>query len=146
MELRHATAAEQAPIHALLARCALPTGDLAEARVDFVVAVEGDRLVGAVGLQQFGDTGLLRSLAVEESARGAGIGARLVRALEALARERGLRQLVLLTQTAEAFFAGRGYAPIDRQTVPARVQASAEFRSLCPASATCMTRTLEDAA
>ena len=143
MELRPAIATEHAPIHALLARCGLPTEDLADATVDFIVAIEDVRLVGVIGLQTFGETGLLRSLAVEESARGTGIGARLVQALEALARERGLRQLVLLTQTAASFFAGRGYAPTDRQAVPASLQASAEFRSLCPVSATCMARTLE---
>ena len=52
----------------------------------------------------------------------------------------GIGQLVLLTQTAEQFFARRGYAVIAREAAPAAVQHSAEFRSICPASATCMTQ------
>ena len=54
----------------------------------------------------------------------------------------GMDQLVLLTQTAEPFFATRGYAVIAREAAPAAVRRSAEFRSICPASAICMTRQL----
>jgi amino-acid N-acetyltransferase len=50
--------------------------------------------------------------------------------------------LVLLTQTAEPFFARLGYSVVDRVYVPDEVKASAEFRSLCPAAATCMTKSL----
>jgi amino-acid N-acetyltransferase len=49
---------------------------------------------------------------------------------------------VLLTQTAERFFSQRGYSRIDRASVPAPVQEASEFRSLCPASATCMSKAL----
>jgi amino-acid N-acetyltransferase len=49
---------------------------------------------------------------------------------------------VLLTQTAEVFFANRGYRRIGRADAPQAVQASAEFRSLCPASAVAMSRVL----
>jgi amino-acid N-acetyltransferase len=52
-------------------------------------------------------------------------------------------QLVLLTQTAQSFFERLGYGVIDRALSPEAVRTSAEFRSLCPASAVCMTKTLE---
>jgi amino-acid N-acetyltransferase len=76
--------------------------------------------------------------------RNRGLGLRLVRRLELEAEASGLKCLVLLTQTAESFFARLGYSLIDRAAAPDSVKASAEFRSLCPASAVCMTKPLAD--
>lgn len=94
-------------------------------------------------MQGFGEVGLLRSLVVDARRRGTGAGARLVGAVEARAMGRGVRQLVLLTQTAAPFFARCGYARIERALAPAAVQDSTEFRSICPASAICMSKILE---
>ena len=85
---------------------------------------------------------LLRSLAVRDGERGRGIGEQLVGAIEARAAMLGLQQLVLLTETAAPFFARRGYVAITRDLAPPAVQHSAEFRSICPASATCMIKSL----
>ena len=57
------------------------------------------------------------------------------------ARGRG-RALVLLTLTAVSFFERQGYRVIDRRSVPDDVQATAEFKSLCPASAICMAKAI----
>lgn len=143
MELRMPSATDHAALRALLQVNRLPVEDLDDSPVDFLVAVEGGRLVGAIGLERHGDAGLLRSLVVDGDARGSGLGQRLVSALEAKAQADGVGRLVLLTQTAAPFFADRGYEVIDRASVPPGVQASAEFKSLCPASATCMGKTLE---
>lgn len=129
-------------LHALLADHGLPVDDLRDGAVEFLVAVDQGRVVGVAGLEAHGDAGLLRSLAVRGAYRGTGLGRALARAIEAQGRERGLRELVLLTQTAEAFFAGDGYAVIDRAQAPVEVRQSTEFRALCPASATCMRKPL----
>ncbi len=50
--------------------------------------------------------------------------------------------LVLLTQTAQAFFEGRGYLPTVRTDLPASIQQTAEFKSLCPANAVCLSKRL----
>lgn len=142
MELRSPRATEQSALRSLLIAAALPVEDLDQAQVRFFVAIEDEEPVGVIGLEAFGTVGLLRSLAVRSDRRGAGIGGRLVEVLEAQAREAGFEQLVLLTMTAAPFFARRGYRAIDRAQAPAEVLGSAEFRSLCPASATCMTRSL----
>jgi amino-acid N-acetyltransferase len=138
-----AEAGERAAIEALLRAAGLPTADLA-GRDDlrFWRVCDRGRVVGAIGLEPHGDVGLLRSLVVAPELRGRGLGVVLVDALEREARATGLGALVLLTQTAEAFFANRGYRRIDRAAVPAAVQASAEFRSLCPASAAAMIKVL----
>jgi protein-tyrosine-phosphatase len=66
----------------------------------------------------------------------------VVRDLERVAALDRIEQLFLLTQTAQRFFEHQGYRVIDRQSVPRDVQGSAEFRSLCPASAVCMAKDL----
>ena len=112
MELRPSGENERGEIRALLSQSGLPVLDLETAAIEFMVAAAGDRIVGVIGLETFGGTGLLRSLAVESGSRRSGTGAMLVEALEANARRRGLQSLVLLTQTAEAFFGRRGYRTV----------------------------------
>ena len=143
MKIRPASAHEHGTIRALLSASGLPTADLADGDVQFLVAHDDHDIVGAVALQTFGRSGLLRSLVVDPAARGAGVGTDLVHAVERDARARGVEQLVLLTQTVAPLFARHGYAVIDRADAPAAVQGSAEFTALCPASATCMTKALE---
>jgi len=140
--VRAAGPEEIAEIRALLERSRLPTRDLDQARPWFVVARAGPALSGTGALEVHGSTGLLRSVAVAEESRGTGLGRALVLAIEDEARRRGLAELVLLTETAREFFAGLGYAEIPRGQAPGDVQASAEFRSLCPQSATCMIKRL----
>jgi amino-acid N-acetyltransferase len=50
--------------------------------------------------------------------------------------------MYLLTTTAEGFFARRSYEKVDRDAVPGVIKETAEFQSLCPASAVCMVRHL----
>jgi GNAT superfamily N-acetyltransferase len=103
---------------ALLAAAGLPVDDLATGQIDFLVAMEDGQLLGIIG--------------------GSGLGGRLLQAMEAHAAARGVRRLTLLTTTAAPFFQQRGYQPVPRADVAPAIQATAEFRSLCPASATCM--------
>lgn len=142
MPIRAASPSEHPVIRALLTDNGLPVEDLDSAAVAFWVADDGAPIAGVVGLQVFEDVGLLRSLVVRAEHRRGGTGDRLVAAIEHEARAQGLRQLVLLTQTAAQYFAHRGYRTIDRAQAPVAVQASAEFKSLCPASATCLTKSL----
>lgn len=141
--IRASTSADLGLIRAWLEASSLPVADVTpSAAIEFLVAVEAGQPVGAVGLERFGSTGLLRSLVVAPSRRGAGLGAALVDALERHAARLGIERLVLLTATSDAFFAARGYAVTDRTTLPDEVLGSAEFRSLCPASARCLARQL----
>lgn len=143
MELRTAQPQEADAIRALLQANDLPTADLDAVPVEFLVAFDGEGLAAVGGLETHGDYGLLRSMAVRPGLRGSGLGSALLRALETTARERGLRELVLLTLTAAPFFARHGYVELPRGDAPREVRDSAEFRSLCPASATCMARSIE---
>jgi amino-acid N-acetyltransferase len=79
---------------------------------------------------------------VEESVRGAGYGTALCDELEAQAAADGIDALYLLTTTAAGFFEARGYEAIDRNEAPPLIRQTTEFEDLCPASATCMKKSL----
>lgn len=143
--IRPATEHDAPAIRALLQENGLPTADLLDARPEFAVACEGNRIVGVGGLERFGEIALLRSIAVVPDRRGSGIGRAIVEHLERRARDCGVAEIVLLTQTANGFFERRAYGPIERRLAPAAVQATEEFRSLCPASAVCMFKRLAQA-
>ncbi|MES2821160.1 MAG: arsenic resistance N-acetyltransferase ArsN2 [Pseudomonadota bacterium] len=103
---------------------------------------QGDCLTGLVGLELQGPAMLLRSLVVAESARGQGLGARLVEHAEHCAAAQGARALYLLTTSAEAFFAQRGYQLAERATAPGAITATRQFAGLCPAAAAFMVKRL----
>ena len=133
-------------IRALLERCGLPTSDLESARPEFAVIRENGEVIAAGALQRFGSSALLRSVVVSADRRGSGLGRTIVCELERSARAAQITQLILLTQTAAEFFAQQGYRVIERSSAPQDMQASEEFRLLCPSSAICMAKTLPDLA
>jgi predicted GNAT family N-acyltransferase len=96
--------------------------DSQDAEADHLVAYLGDAAVGAGRLvveppgfagtdPSLGAVGHLGRLAVRHEARGSGLGASLVRAIEARATERGIRVMALSSQTyAIPFYERLGYA------------------------------------
>jgi amino-acid N-acetyltransferase len=141
--IRPGKTADLATVLALLKGAGLPTDDLTSAPDLYLWVLEAEReVVGVIGVQSFGSSALLRSLAIAPSFQRRGWGHQLVAQLERDVRGNGVEQLILLTQTAESFFRGIGYEVVDRQDVPEEVKQSAEFRSLCPASAVCMTKSV----
>jgi amino-acid N-acetyltransferase len=140
--LRPATGADAKVIRDLLERNELPTSDLSTARPEFVIATHDGQIIGIGALERFGSAALLRSVAVESQWRGSGVGRLIVKELEHRAQTAGITELILLTLTARDFFDRLGYKAKDRAQVPPAVLNSAEFRTLCPASAACMAKTL----
>jgi amino-acid N-acetyltransferase len=141
-QVETALPADLASIRELLEAADLPTSDLEAARPEFLVIREGGTVLAAGALQRFGSAALLRSVVVAESQRNRGLGQRIVSELERRAASQGIGQLVLLTQTAAAFFRSAGYRMSEQGDAPPAVLQSAEFRSLCPSSATCMVKVL----
>lgn len=139
-----ASTADTAAVVALLRSCELPADDIADHLDEVLVARDGDEIVATIGLEPFGDVGLLRSLAVAPRWRGRGLGDGLCHRLEERAVVLGLRRLYLLTTTASAYFARRGWREVERDRVPAAIRATREFSSLCPASAVVMFRDLQE--
>lgn len=139
---RATSAADLTAIRKLLASAGLPTSDLSSAQPEFLAIRDGDVLVAAGALQRVGASALLRSVVVSPERQGTGLGDSIVLALENAAREAKVERLILLTQTAAAFFARHGYQVIERSEAPADVQGTEEFRSVCPSSAACMAKRL----
>lgn len=143
LEIQPCGAHQRPEVETLLEACGLPLAGLADHWHTTWVALAGSgEVVGSVALELHGSAALLRSLATRPDQRGRGLGSFLY--LHALDRARALQatSLSLLTTTAEPFFAARGFQPVSRDALPAALQASAEFRGACPASATAMFRSL----
>lgn len=104
----------------------------------YIVGETGERVIAVAGMEKYGSFGLLRSLAVSPDWRRLGIGKALTDRLLALAWTMNLEAVYLLTTTAQAYFAGKGFQRVDREDVPAEIQASVEFAGACPTSAICM--------
>ncbi len=142
METKRAEAGDWPAVRELLSGAGLPLDGAAEAFATGVVASDGARLVGCAALEPYDGAALLRSVAVVPDKRGTGVGTRLVRELEDIARDGGATILILLTETAEPWFSRLGYTAIDRSSVPADVARSVEFGSACSSTAVAMRRTL----
>jgi amino-acid N-acetyltransferase len=127
----------------LLAGAGLPVPDARDAPVRFLVARAPDGLAGCAGHERHGDDALLRSVAVREAARGAGLGTELVRGVLRELVADGARAVYLLTTGAAPFFERLGFVTVARDDLPPAVARSREVTD-CPAcaTATCMVRRL----
>lgn len=108
----------------------------------WVLEIEG-QLAGAVALEGTEPSSrLLRSLVIAPAHQRRGLGPELVARVERDARAEGVERLVLLTESAQSLFDRLGYEIIERAAAPEPLRQSAEFRTLCPASAVCMAKRL----
>jgi len=148
-DIRAARGEDIEAVEALLQEANLPIDGVREQFGNFLLA-EGtysQRVaaapIGAIGLEHYGTSALVRSAVVDSAWRGRGVGHALVDAALRAARARGATSLYLLTTTAESFFSSIGFHTIARDEVPSPVTQSVEFVSACPASATVMMRRID---
>lgn len=92
------------------------------------------------GLAGMGSDLLLRSIVVDPSKRGSGAGARLVEALESVAKQEGVERLWALTTGAEEWLVSRGWRRVDRTAAPQSIQRKGQFKDVCPSTATLLVR------
>lgn len=142
LDLRNARPSDLADVLALLGRAHLPPAGVAEAFSHFVVAEHDGKIVGAAGLEIYGPSALLRSVVVDDSWRGSGVGRRLIDHALGEAKQRGIDDVFLLTTTAEHYFPRFGFACVSRDSVSEEVRASIEFQGACPSSAVVMRKRL----
>lgn len=122
----------------LLKASNLPADDLNFSR-DFLVGYyEGNAMVGTGGLEVHGPFGLLRSLSVKMGIRGKSVGSAITERLLTEARERKMKAVYLLTETARGFFQKKGFEDVPRERVADEVRASTEFSHVCPSTAAVM--------
>jgi amino-acid N-acetyltransferase len=123
----------------------LPSTDVGEHLPGFLVARADRELAGVVGIEPCGTEALLRSVCVVADRRGRGIARALCAGVEAVARGTGARELYLLTTDAQAYFERHGFAVCKREDAAPAIQGTAQFRTLCPSTATVMSKRLTEA-
>jgi amino-acid N-acetyltransferase len=129
-------------IHELLIAVNLPTEGIEKDVSNFLIAEANGMIAGTVGLEIYSATGLLRSAAVHPAYQNQGIGNKLMEAIFSHATRKGIKELILLTSTAEHYFCRRGFVPIDWKTVRGDILTSVEFTGACPTTATCRRKEL----
>jgi amino-acid N-acetyltransferase len=142
LDITPAAPADLPGILELLDASRLPRAGIENYVASTIVARQDSGVVGTAALELYGDAALLRSVTVAASLRGQGLGAALTTAALELARQRGVRSVYLLTETAAQFFPRFGFRPIDRAAVEPAVLASQEFTTACPKSALAMVKPL----
>ena len=135
---RRARRADLASASDLLQSAGLPLAGVNEHFDGFWTHAADNRLAGVAGSERYGARWLLRSLAVDPSFRGQGMGSALLAAVVAEARQLGAREIFLLTNDAHDFFVAHGFSTIQRAALPGALQVSEELRGACPDSATLM--------
>jgi amino-acid N-acetyltransferase len=99
----------------------LPAHELARAVGDFVVATEGDRVVGVGRLKRFTDSlAEVRTLKVAADHRNQELGRGIVRALLQRARAAGLQHVFVLTARTD-FFERLGFVTIGKEALPLKI-------------------------
>jgi amino-acid N-acetyltransferase len=128
----------------LLLRAGLPTNDLRGKNQQFLGIREGGTLIAVGGLECHGSYGLMRSLVVADKYRGLGKAKTIVKLLINNAHKSGLKELYLLTTSAEGFFTKIGFERIGRDAVPLEISQTTEFSELCPKTAIVMRYLMAD--
>ncbi|MGO4330938.1 arsenic resistance N-acetyltransferase ArsN2 [Cupriavidus sp. 2TAF22] len=138
MRPHNATEKDREEVEDLLRACALPLEGVACHIGNFLVVRDNAGLLGCAGVENYGHVAVLRSVAVAQRARSAGLGELLVAAMLAEARTRGAQSVVLQTTTAAAYFARLGFEQVERACMPPELQDAISLREAGPAPATVM--------
>ena len=93
----------------------------------FWVLEAGGTVVGAAGLEVYGEAAVLRSVVVAPSVRGTGQGVRLADTALAEARCQDVRRVYLFTKDAGPFFARFGFKPCAMEDFEPSARASWQF-------------------
>jgi N-acetylglutamate synthase-like GNAT family acetyltransferase len=139
--LRAARRSDLEAVVAIVREAGLPTAGLMDAFPGgYVVVSSGSGIIATAGLEVHDRVGLLRSLAVVPTQRGAGLGRLVVEDRLRAAREQHLDAVYLLTTTAADYFRRLGFEDTSRSAVPNALRSASEFATICPASALCLSK------
>lgn len=132
---RKAQLSDLTKVEGLLTAAHLPLEGVRDHLAHFWLVFEGQTLIGCAGLEPYGEVGLLRSVAVDQSHRGEGLGQALVNRVLQESAAGGMKQVALLTTTAADYFPRWGFQVVGRDDLPVALHQSAEFQGACPDSA-----------
>jgi amino-acid N-acetyltransferase len=136
---RQATEKDSVAIRSLLESQKLPTETVGTTTTEFYLAVDKESIVGVAGFEYYGEDALLRSVAVHTSLQKKQFGSQLVDWMLSLAKQKGMKRIVLLTETASRFFAKKGFVIVERSVIfNEAMKKSSQFCGGCCSSAACM--------
>jgi amino-acid N-acetyltransferase len=138
--IREARDSDEGTIRSILESQNLPTESVGTGKTEFFLALENTVPVGVAGFEYYGEDALLRSVAVPSDLQNKKIGSKLVDWMIDLAKQKSRKRIILLTESAERFFARRGFVTVARSSVNnAAMQQSSQFDgSSCCSKAACM--------
>jgi N-acetylglutamate synthase-like GNAT family acetyltransferase len=142
-DLRPATPADRDAIESLLGAEGLPTDGLRTE--DALVALDGRTVIGAIALERYGSTAMLRSLVVAPEQRRNGVGFRLTAGALEVARWSGIGEVHLLTEDAQGYFGRFGFEAVSGKVTRDATAQSALVANQCCTTATAMRLSFEDA-
>ena len=131
-------------IKSLLDNASLPSIDIEKHLLTFFVLENVSNIIGTIGMELYGNTALLRSLAIQKDYRNKGHGKELYSTLISKAKKMNVINIYLLTETAEGFFGKQGFQKIAREQVPLSIKQTYEYSTLCPEGAVCMVKMLNE--
>lgn len=137
--IREATDDDLLKIEKLLVSVGLPTAGVQANLSHFLVAVSKDNeLLAVIGMECTGSYGLLRSLAVTTEVRKRGIAAELIAAALSKAKSGGIKEMYLLTETAEKYLQKFGFVKVSRSEILGLLIENSALNSACSCCSTCM--------
>lgn len=122
----------------ILIEAKLPIQDIELGKQYLLAAFGNGIMIGTGALETVGDYGLLRSLSVRDILRNRMIGSKIVNKLIEKAKSQKLKSLFLLTETAHGYFVRKGFADVDRASLPEEIGNTYQFKIACPSSAKAM--------
>lgn len=108
----------------------------------FILENISKELIGVAGLEIYNQYGLLRSVAIHQKFQNKHLGTYMVKKVEEFGKSKNLKEIYLLTETAEKFFSKHGYTLVQRDLVPEDIQKSYEYSTACKNSAIVMKKQL----
>lgn len=124
----------------------LPIDDLYENGRLFFRFTQNSTPVGFGGFEALEEHALLRSIVVFPQFRGRGVGRLITESLLEHAAAVGAKDAYLLTTSAADFFEAIGFRQIGRDGVPPEILSTRQASSLCPSTATFLTRPVSNRA
>ena len=118
-------------IQNLLKNSGLPFEDINKHLKDFLCLMNNEEIIAVGGMEIYDDVALLRSLAVVEGKRNQGLGQLVYSALIEHAKSKNIKQIYLLTETAEKFFLKNGFTKVERNIIPDKIKNTHEYKVLC---------------
>ncbi|MDH3267982.1 MAG: arsenic resistance N-acetyltransferase ArsN2 [Ignavibacteria bacterium] len=142
--IREAIVDDFEAIKSLLNSASLPSVDIKKHLINFYVLENEENIIGTIGMEFYGDTALLRSFVVKKKCQKKGYGHILYQALISRAMKMNVKNIYLLTETADEFFSKKGFKKLVRELVPHPIKQTNEYSTLCPSDSICMVKRLNE--